>query len=147
MLRHTPFLLVGDYTPTPTERRIYSAPARSANTFEGMPNCRLLCRDVANHPMYVWCPLIKGLTSEDGMAIYHPIRRYNFPQKGGAKGVLKFLTPLLRKDTARSILTGMSRNATYPMEQTIPPSLLYQINIPRPSRGYFLCGQSPLFFA
>ena len=48
------------------------------------------------------------------MAIYHPIRRYNFPPKRGAKGVLKFPTPLLRKDTAPSIPTGMSRNATCP---------------------------------
>ena len=35
------------------------------------------------------------------------------PPKGG-KGVLKFRTPLLRKDTAPSIPTGMSRNTTYP---------------------------------
>ena len=35
------------------------------------------------------------------------------PPKGG-KGVLKFRTPLLRKDNAPSIPTGMSRNTTYP---------------------------------
>lgn len=41
--------------------------------------------------------------------------------------MLKFRTSLLRKDTAPSILTGMSQNATYPpMEQIVPPPLLYQ---------------------
>ncbi len=41
------------------------------------------------------CGALKGLILEDGVAIYHPIRRYNFPK--GSKGA-QISHPLLRQD-------------------------------------------------
>lgn len=87
---------------------------------------------VVNHDTLVYgvvCPEI-GTTLEDGVAIYHPIGRYELHKRDfqsgipllgtiamvyySSKGVLEVRTPLLRKNAASSILTGMSRNATYP---------------------------------
>ena len=87
---------------------------------------------VVNHDTFMYgvvCPKT-GTTLKDGVAIYHPIGQYEFHkrvfQSGPpllrtmdvvsylSKGVLKFRTPLLRKDAAPSIPTGMSRNTTYP---------------------------------
>lgn len=57
--------------------------------------------------------LKKDLPQKTGWQYTTPSGDIISPKKG-AKGVLKFLTPLLRKDTAPLIPTGMSRNATYP---------------------------------
>ena len=48
---HSPFLLVGDYTPNPAERRIHSAAARSANAFFGGVLKRLLIEHLSS-----FCP-------------------------------------------------------------------------------------------
>ena len=52
---HSPFLLVGYYAPNPTERRIHSAAARSANAFEvyaKMPTPLQGCNE-SLHPDYL----------------------------------------------------------------------------------------------
>lgn len=70
---HAPFPLVGDYAPNPTEHRTHFGAACSANTFEGYAKTPppLQGCDESLHPYEV--------------AIYHPIRRYKFPQKGVSK--------------------------------------------------------------
>lgn len=54
------------------------------------------------------------------------------------EGVLKFRTPLLRKGTAPSIPTGMSRNATYPYGTKHSSSLLRQKGMPRNRASFFI---------
>lgn len=64
-----------------------------------------------NHdtPVYVWYALKKDLPWKMGWQYTTPSGDIISP-----KGVLKFRTPLLHKDAAPSIPTGMLRNATYP---------------------------------
>ena len=129
MLIHTRLFCLLRAMP-PTERRIHSAAARSANAFEGYTKTPPPLQGYSELPyVCVWCAWIKGLILEDGVAIYYPIRRYNFsPQKkGGSPKGCANLAPLYFKRILHPrfqlVCREMRRN---PMEQTIPSPLLYQ---------------------